>query len=90
MKLKYEFVINDVAGTSIAVPVGENSSELKGYIRLNDTGASIFKLLKDDISEEKIVESLLKEYEGATKEEITKTVSEFLGKLKESGVLIDA
>ncbi len=87
MKLKYEFVINDVADTCVAVPVGKNAEDFKGYIRLNETGASIFKLLLNDVTEEQIVDSLLKEYEDADRQEITETVKEFLQKLKESGAI---
>ena len=47
MKLKYEFVINNVAGETVAVSVGNNDGRFNGYIKLNETGAFIFKMLKD-------------------------------------------
>ena len=46
MKLKYQFVINNVAGETVAVSVGDTSGRFNGYIKLNETGAFIFKKLK--------------------------------------------
>ncbi len=86
MKLKYNFVINDVAGSTVAVPVGAENRSFNGYIRLNETGAAIFELLKTDTTEEQIVESLLKTYDG-TKEEMRETVKEFLAQLESADML---
>ena len=41
MKLKYDFVINDVAGETVAVSVGDTVGRFNGYIKLNDTGRSL-------------------------------------------------
>lgn len=87
MKLKHEFVTNDVAGSTVAIPVGNENRAFNGYIRLNETGASIFNLLKEDVTKEQIVEALLNEYEGTSKEEVTKTVEDFLAKLSEAGII---
>ena len=45
MKLKYQFVINNVAGETIAVSVGDNDGRFNGYIKLNETGSFIYKML---------------------------------------------
>ncbi len=87
MKLKYNFVTNEVADKIVAVAVGGDLEKFNGFIKMNDTGAYIFNMLKSDVTEEEIVAAMKKDYEGATEEEIRETVSEFVGKLKEADVL---
>lgn len=87
MKLKYHFVTNKVADRIVAVAVGEDAEKFGGFIKMNDTGAYIFNMLKKDVDENEIVTSMEKEYKGATPEELRSTVKEFIGRLKESGVI---
>ena len=87
MKLKYNFVTNEVADKIVAVAVGGDLEKFNGFIKMNDTGAYIFNMLKSDVTEEEIVAAMKKDYEHAAEEEIRETVSEFVGKLKEADVL---
>ena len=87
MKLKYNFITNEVADKIVAVAVGGDREKFNGFIKMNDTGAYIFNMLKSDVTEEEIVAAMKKDYEDAAEEEIRETVSEFVGKLKEADVL---
>lgn len=87
MKLKYIFVTNKVADKIVAVAVGEDAEKFNGFIKMNETGAYIFNMLKKDVTEDEIVAALEKEYEGVTKEELCNTVKEFIARLKESDVI---
>ena len=87
MKLKYNFVTNEVADKIVAVAVGGDLEKFNGFIKMNDTGAYIFNMLKSDVTEEEIVAAMKKNYEDAAEEEIRETVSEFVGKLKGADVL---
>ena len=87
MKRKYNFVTNEVADKIVAVAVGGDLEKFNGFIKMNDTGAYIFNMLKSDVTEEEIVAAMKKDYEDAAEEEIRETVSEFVGKLKEADVL---
>lgn len=87
MKLKYKFVTNKVADRIVAVAVGEDAEKFYGFIKMNDTGAYIFGKLENDVTEDEIVSSMEKEYEGATTEELRNTVKSFIAKLKESDVI---
>ena len=87
MKLKYNFVTNKVADRIVAVAVGEDANKFSGFIKMNDTGAYIFNMLKSDVTEDEIVASMEKEYEGVSPEELRETVKEFIAKLKESDVI---
>lgn len=87
MKLKYNFVTNTVADRIIAVAVGDDAEKFNGFIKMNDTGAYIFNMLKNDVTEEEIVASMQGEYEGATLDKLRNTVKEFIARLKESDVI---
>ncbi|MEE1007497.1 MAG: PqqD family protein, partial [Acutalibacteraceae bacterium] len=68
MKLKYNFVTNKVADRIVAVAVGEDANKFSGFIKMNDTGAYIFNMLKSDVTEDEIVASIEREYDGADSE----------------------
>ena len=86
MKLKYEFVVNEVADKFVAVPMGEGAEELNGFIKMNDVGAAIFECLKNGTDEEEIIKVLLSKFEG-TKEEARECYKSFTDKLNDAGVL---
>ncbi|MBO7520581.1 MAG: PqqD family protein [Clostridia bacterium] len=86
MKLTCKFVINTVAGETIAVPVG--SSAFKGYIRLNETGKDIFAALEKETDREKIIEELTKKYPDAGNKEICESVDDIIARLSSAGLLV--
>ena len=88
MKLKYQFVINNVAGETIAVSVGNNDGGFNGYIKLNDTAAFIFKKLKTDTNREDLIKDVLKEYPDATPEDAAKSVDCLLERLEKADLLV--
>ena len=87
MKLKYNFIVNQVADKMVAVAVGGDLEAFNGFIKMNDIGAEIFEILKNDVTLEEIIAKMLEKHPEATKEEATETVTEFVEKLKESGVV---
>ncbi len=87
MQLKYNFIINEVAGTLVAVAVGDNAAEFNGFVKLNDTAAFLFDLLNEETAVEKIVSAMKQEYDGADEAEIRGVVEGFLAELKENGLL---
>lgn len=87
MKLKYNFVTNEVADKIVAVPVGDDLEKFNGFVKMNDVGAYIFNMLKNDVTEDEIVTAMLKDYEDATEQEVRETVKEFTDKLKAENVI---
>ncbi len=87
MKLKYNFVISEVAGKKVAVATGGDLAKFNGFLKMNETAAFIFELLKNDISEEEIVAKVKNNFDGATEEEMRKYVADFLEKLRQEDVL---
>ena len=80
MKLKYEFETTELGDEIIAVPVGDNARDFSGVLNLNASAAAILKLLGEDTTVDKIVASLMEEFEGS-KEELTAFVENFVEKL---------
>ena len=88
MKIKSGFVIREIAGQYMAVPVGERVNDLHGMIALNETGAFIWKLLEDEKTEEDLARALTEEYE-VSYEEALEAVKEFYDLMKTEQVLED-
>ena len=84
-KLKYTFEIMELEDHSIAVPVGEGVENFRSVIKLNDSAAEIFNLLKEDTTESEVVMALKKHY--GDESEISSYVHEFVTQLREEGVL---
>ena len=66
MLINKDFTIQKVGASYLAVPVGETSKQFHGMIRLNETGAFLWKLMAEkDCTEAELVEALLAEYDVA-------------------------
>ena len=79
MKLKPGFITQDVEDTQFLIGVGpENFS---GFVRSNKTAAFIVDCLKEDTTEEKIVDAMCQKYD-APREQIAADVSEVLNTLR--------
>ena len=88
MKLKYEFITNEIADKIVAVAVGDDLENFNGFIKMNDIGAYIFNMLKNDVTEDDIIAAMIKDYPDNTEAEIKEAVSGFIAGLKESDLLI--
>lgn len=88
MKLKYNFVTNEVADKIVAVAVGGDLEKFNGFIKLNDVGAYIFKMLANDVTEDDIVAAMVKDFPDTQETEIRETVEGFISQLKENDLLV--
>lgn len=79
MRLKSDFITQDIDDTQFMVPVGGES--FKGIVRSNETAAFIVNCLKDETTEEKIIDSMCSTYD-APREEITADVKDILKTLR--------
>ena len=86
MKIKEGFILREVAGQSVVVAIGSASKKFKGVINLNETGALLFKTLKNDVSKEELIKVLMNEYD--VEETIAKEdVEYFVKSLKDAGLI---
>ena len=86
MELKQQFVMREVAGETLLIPVGKTSLSLNGMITLNEVGAEIWKMLPDVKNEEEIVARIGEEYD-AEPEEIRADVRKFLNQIRELKII---
>ncbi len=88
MQINRDFTIQKVGASYVAVPVGKTSITFHGMIRLNETGAFLWKLMAErDCTEEELVEALLAEYE-VDRETAARDVHAIVTKLAENHVLV--
>ena len=83
MKLKDTYITHDSDGEQILL---DTSSSFAGLIRNNKTATFIVECLKEDTTEEKIVEAMFEKYD-APKDVLAKDVSEVIEKLRKVGAL---
>ncbi|MBR3299013.1 MAG: PqqD family protein [Clostridia bacterium] len=86
MQLKNNYVIREIMGDTILVPIGDHLLEFNGLITLNELGIFILNMLPDVENEDAIVERILDEYE-VDRETAAADVSEFMGKLREASII---
>lgn len=84
MKIKKGFVIRNVGGENVVVPVGAMAKNFHGMINLNETGALLWKFFSKEHSVDEGVQALLAEYEVA--EEIARRdVESFVKTVTDNG-----
>ena len=83
MKLKDTYITHESDGEQILL---DTSSSFAGLIRNHKTAAFIVECLKDDTTQEKIVEAMFEKYD-APKDVLAKDVSEVIEKLRKVGAL---
>lgn len=62
MKIKEGFLLREVAGQTVVLPVGEDL-DLNMMITLNETGRFLWEHLQEDTDEAALIAALLKEYD---------------------------
>ncbi|MBQ8860848.1 MAG: PqqD family protein [Ruminococcus sp.] len=86
MKIKDGFVLKEIAGSHLVVPLGTQVVNFGAMIKLNETGAFLWDLLQDNREKEELVSSLLSEYDVEEAKAII-DVDGFINKLKDADLL---
>lgn len=86
MKLKYAFENIDMGEEIVAVPVGKNAEQLQGVLKLNREGWEIVELLKDDVTEQEIIDLLTSKYDTRP-ELLMEYVRKVIGVLQAEGLV---
>jgi hypothetical protein len=86
MKISDKFVLRQVAGSWIVLPVAEKTVDFNGMLTLNETGLMLWKLLEKGSTREALAQALTDEYD-VTFAEALADVDEYLGKLERAGCL---
>lgn len=85
MKIKEGFLLREVAGQTVVLPVS-GDLDLNMMITLNDTGRFLWERLQNETDEADLVAELLKEYDVA-EADAAAAVRGFVKKLSDNGFL---
>ena len=86
MKIKSGYMLREVAGNYVAVAIGQEAVNFNGLIRTNETGAFLWKLLENDVTEEKLTSEMCKEYD-VDKKTAASDVKAFIVQLSEANLI---
>ncbi|OQB15144.1 MAG: hypothetical protein BWY15_00514 [Firmicutes bacterium ADurb.Bin193] len=88
MKIKDGFLLKEIEGDCVVIPVGENLVDFNSMIVLNKTGMFLWKELGEDKSEEQLIEAVVNEYEDVDEETARRDVEEFVKILREKDLVV--
>ncbi len=88
MRVSKDFILREIAGEFMLVPVGKAATNFNGLITMNEIGDFLFRALEQEQSEEELVEKILQEYD-VDRDTAQKDLQEFLQQLRELGALIE-
>lgn len=88
MKVSNDFILREIAGEYLLVPVGAAAVKFNGLITLNGTGRTLFLALGSEVTEEELVDALTAEYE-VDRDTAKADTAEFLQQLRAIGALVE-
>lgn len=88
MKVSKEFIMREIAGEYILVPVGSAVANFNGLISLNEVGKYVVELLSQERSVPELVDQITEEYDVSSETAMT-DVEAFLQQLREIGALVE-
>ncbi len=88
MKRNSDFLLREVAGTVVVVPVGEAAASFSGMITMNSTGSFLWEQLEKEQTVETLTAALLENYE-VTSEKAREDVEAFVAKLIPVGAILE-
>ena len=86
MELKKQFVLREIVGEAVLVPVGESAARFNGLLTVNEVGKFIWENLESSKDEEDLLHKILEEYEVEEKE-AKEDLDEFLDKLRQVDII---
>lgn len=86
MKIKEGYLLREVAGQFLVVPVGSQAISFNGIITLNKTGKVIWEVLQSQTSKQAIIEALTHRFEVSI-EQASQDVDAFLAVLQKHQLL---
>lgn len=81
MKIKEGFILRNVAGSFVVVPIGDATLDFNGMMNLNETGAFLFEKMIEGTTRDELIAALTKEYD-VDEETATKDVDTFIERVE--------
>lgn len=86
MKVKKDYILREVAGEYLLIPVGEAALKTKGLISLSESGYLLYKQLQQDCEKQDLVQRMLQEYE-VTEDQASADIEAFLEQMRSIDML---
>lgn len=86
MKLNQDFVLREVAGETILIPVGAQAAKTSGLVTLNETGKTIWQALSEQPTYDYALHALLEQFD-VSEAEARQDLDAFIQKLSENELL---
>jgi len=87
MKLKTGFALTEIADEYVAVPIDCDGGIFRGIVRLNETGADIWRGIAEGLDETQIADRLVEQYNGIDNKRAMDAVKAVADKLRTEGLL---
>lgn len=84
--MKNKFLLKEVAGEYLLVPLGSSSTQFNSMITMNETGAFIWKRLEKGMSAKEIAEEMILEYKVSI-EQAESDITKFKSYLEDKNIL---
>ena len=86
MKINGSFVLREVAGEWLAIPIGETALRFGGMIVLNPVSRVVWETLQQDVTEKDIVDAIVQRFD-TTADEAQVDVRGFLEQMKDESLI---
>ena len=88
MKINDSFILKEVAGNYVVIPVDDDVLDFNGVITVNEVGAIIWKGIEDGKSKKDIIDLIMKEYD-IDEATVTKDIDEFVSNLAQKNIITE-
>lgn len=86
MKLKDNYALRQIAQSWVVLPLAEETLNFTGMLTLNDSGAMLWNVLKENCSVDALVKALMSEY-SVSEEQAKADAEAFFDKLIQIGCM---
>jgi hypothetical protein len=88
MRIRDGFLLRDVGGACIVVPLGERVVDFNGLITLNETGRALWERLTVGCALGELVDTLVRDFE-VTPDDAARDVQAFMDDLRAKNLLVE-
>lgn len=86
MRVGDEFILREIAGDYVIIPIGKTALSFNGLISVNEVGAFLWNMLQNDVTMDELVAGVLAEYD-VDEETAKEDIQEFIDQLKNGQIL---
>jgi len=86
MKVKSGYMLREIAGHYVIIPLGSRTVEFTGVITLNEMGAFLWKNMESETTEDELMEKVTAEYK-VDAETAKQDMQEFIKILEDNSLL---